>query len=100
MPDLQPQALHQPTRLLSRPRPATSSLADLLTDLHRYAEAAAVMREIAPAASTPQDERACRIAAEACDRMAELVAAREVAVSRHKEGSDQRRWIVAVAKYA
>jgi len=32
--------------------------------------------------------------------MAELVAAREVAVSRHKEASDQRRWIVAVAKYA
>jgi hypothetical protein len=32
--------------------------------------------------------------------MAELVAAREVAVCRHKEGSDQRRWIVAVAKYA
>src|SRR5215213_11898475 len=58
MPDLKPQALHQPTRLLSRPRPATSSMADLLTDLHRYAEAAAVMREIAPAASTPQDEHA------------------------------------------
>src|SRR5215217_4014482 len=71
MPDLKPQALHQPTRLLSRPRPATSSMADLLTDLHRYAEAAAVMREIAPAASTPQDERACRIAAEAWDRMPE-----------------------------
>jgi hypothetical protein len=53
-------------------------MADLLTDLHRYAEAAAVMREIAPAAPTPQDERACRIAAEACDRMPELVAAREV----------------------
>jgi hypothetical protein len=75
-------------------------MADLLTDLHRYAEAVAVMREIARAASTPQDERACRIAAEACDRMPELVAAPEVAVCRHKEGSDQRRWIVAVAKYA
>lgn len=75
-------------------------MADLLTDLHRYAEAVAVMREIAPAASTPQDERACRIAAEACDRMLGLVAAREVAVCRHKEGSDQRRWIVAATKCA
>lgn len=36
------------------------------------------MREIAPAAPTPEDERACRTAAEACDRMAELAAAREV----------------------
>jgi hypothetical protein len=61
-------------------------MADLLTDLHRYAEAGAVMRGIAPAAPIPQDERACRIAAEACDRMLELVAAREVAVCRHKEG--------------
>ena len=53
-------------------------MADLLTDLERYTEAAAVMREIAPAAPTPEDERACRTAAEACDRMAELAAAREV----------------------
>jgi hypothetical protein len=30
MPDPQPQGTHQPTRLLSRPRPATSSMADFV----------------------------------------------------------------------
>jgi hypothetical protein len=53
-------------------------MAELLTNLQRYAEAAAVMREIAPAAPSAEDERACLTAAEACDRMAELAAAREV----------------------
>ncbi len=53
-------------------------MAELRTDLQRYAEAAAVMREIAPAAPSAEDERACLTAAEACDRMAELAAALEV----------------------
>jgi hypothetical protein len=52
-------------------------MADRPMDLRRYAEAAAVMREVAPAAPSPHDERACRTAAEACDRMADLAAARE-----------------------
>jgi hypothetical protein len=53
-------------------------MADQLTNPSRYAQAAALMREIAPAAPTPEDEDACRTAAEACDRMPELAAAREV----------------------
>jgi hypothetical protein len=49
-----------------------------MTELQRYIDAAAVLREIAPAAPSPQDEQACRTAAAACDQMAELAAARQV----------------------